>query len=186
MKKAFYFLALIHCVLLVFTACDKDDPHMPNEEEVITTLTYTLTPQGGGSEVVLMFKDIDGDGGNAPVITSGILSSNTTYIGRLLLLNELETLVGNITEEIVKEGAEHQFFFNSSLADLEINYTDKDVNDKPIGILTSVKTGGAGSGKLKIVLRHQPDKNAEGVSAGDISHAGGETDIEITFDIDVQ
>ena len=37
--------------ILFFTACEKDDPDVPNEEELITTLIYTLTPDGGGNAV---------------------------------------------------------------------------------------------------------------------------------------
>lgn len=36
-------------------------------------------------------------------------------------------------------------------------------------------------GDLKIVLLHEPNKDAEGVSAGDITNAGGDTDVEVTF-----
>lgn len=171
--------------LLVFISCEKDDPEIPNEEELITTVTYTLTPASGGSAVQLVYKDLDGDGGSAPVITTGILQSGTTYSGTLELLNETETPAGNLTEEIEEEGDEHQFFF-SSTTNITVAYNDGDANGKPVGLETLLTTGDAGMGKLKIVLRHQPDKNASGVSEGNISNAGGETDIEIEFDVTIQ
>ena len=37
-------LSLLLIATLVFTSCDNDDPEPVNEEEVITTLTATLTP----------------------------------------------------------------------------------------------------------------------------------------------
>ena len=40
---------------------------------------HDLDPQGGGSPVVFQFRDPDGEGGNAPTITSGALAANTTY-----------------------------------------------------------------------------------------------------------
>ena len=40
-------------------------------------------------------------------------------------------------------------------------------------------TNAAGSGELQVVLRHEPDKFGANVSAGDITNAGGETDIEV-------
>ena len=39
-------LALVLFVAIVFTACSDDDPEVVNEEELITTLTATLTPSG--------------------------------------------------------------------------------------------------------------------------------------------
>ena len=186
MKKTFYLLPLMLIALTVFSACDKDDPVIPNEEEVITTLTYTLVPQNGGDPVVFSFRDVDGDGGNAPLIMAGTLKANTTYTGAILLLNEQETPAGNITEEVKAEGAEHQFFFKSTLADVSIAYADKDVNGKPLGLMTNLTTQNAGSGKLTLILRHMPDKKATGVMDGDVTNAGGETDIEVTFYLNVQ
>jgi len=52
---------------LLITSC-KDDPEPPNEEEIITTVMYTLTPDGGGTSVTMSFEDLDGDGGNAATI----------------------------------------------------------------------------------------------------------------------
>ena len=59
-------------------------------------------------------------------------------------------------------------------------------NGHPIGLQIKMTTGMATTGMLTIILRHEPNKDATGVSDGDITNAGGETDIEITFDIDVQ
>jgi len=148
-------------------------------------VTYTLTPASGGSAVQLVYKDLDGDGGSAPVVANGNLQSETAYSGTLELLNETETPAGNLTEEIEEEGDEHQFFF-SSTTNTTVQYNDTDVNGKPVGIETLLITGDAGTGKLKIVLRHQPDKNASGVPEGNITNAGGETDIEIEFDVTIQ
>ena len=57
-----------------FSSCKKDDPVtpvIPNEQEVITTLNYTLTNAFDTTDVVtLTFVDLDGDGGTAPTITS--------------------------------------------------------------------------------------------------------------------
>ena len=186
MKKTLYLLPLMLIALSVFSACEKDDPVIPNEEEVITTFTYALLPQAGGDPVVLSFRDIDGDGGKAPVVEAGTLKANTTYVGEIILLNELETPAGNITEEVKAEGVEHQFFFNTTLTDVSIAYADKDDNGKPVGLTTSLTTRNIGSGKLTIILRHQPEKTAEGVVEGGVANAGGETDIEVTFDLNVQ
>jgi hypothetical protein len=174
----------------LFTACKKDKdeaPVLPNEEELITTLIYTLTPVGGGTPVVFSFQDEDGDGGNPPILIEGILSANTDYTGALTLLNESEDPADNITLEVQEEGADHQLFYQiESPLDLDISYADTDANGKPIGLNTLVSTGAASSGNLTITLRHEPAKNAPGVSGGDITNAGGETDIEVTFIIEIE
>jgi hypothetical protein len=41
-------------------------------------------------------------------------------------------------------------------------------------------------GSLTIILRHEPDKSAPGVSEGDIANAGGETDIQLNFELIIQ
>ncbi|MFT4522988.1 MAG: hypothetical protein ACI8ZN_001940 [Bacteroidia bacterium] len=174
---------------LFISACKEDvpeDPIIPNEEEVITSLNFTLTPEGGGTPVVLSFKDLDGDGGNAPAISEGTLVANTTYNGSLELLKELETPAEDITKEIEEEGVDHQFFFKTSVSGVNFAYNDMDANGNPIGLSTILTTNGAGSGTITVTLRHEPKKDASGVSSGDMTNAGGETDIEVTFNVEVQ
>jgi hypothetical protein len=185
--KNYLFLLCVACLSIVFTSCDDHD-HGENEGELITTIRYTLTPESG-TPVVMEFKDLDGDGGNAPVInTIGSLKTNVSYSGSLLLLNESVSPAEDITKEIKEEDKDHQFFFEISGAlkdKLTVAYADKDGDSNPIGLLTSVVATTAGTGKLKITLRHEPNKKASGVSSGLIANAGGETDIEVTFDVKV-
>lgn len=189
MKKVNLLLVIGMLSLLFITSCKKDepaDPVIPNEEEVITTLNYTLTPDGGGDPIVFSFQDLDGDGGNAPIITGGTLDTNATYTGSLVLLNELENPVGDITAEVHEEGVDHQFFFQTTLSGVNVAYDDMDANGNPIGLSTILTTTAATTGTFKITLRHLPNKDATGVSTGDITNAGGETDIEVTFNVEVQ
>ena len=180
------FLPLLLVLTITFSACDKDDPVIVDEEELITTLQYTLTPANGGTAIVLRFQDLDGDGGNAPTITGGTLAANQTYTGAMELLNESESPAESITEEIQEEQEEHQFFFQSTIAGLTVAYNDQDANGNPLGLSSTLTTGAAASGALTIVLRHEPNKSASGVADGNIENAGGESDIEVTFPIDVQ
>jgi len=184
MAKKFLFIMLAFS--LFFTACDKDDPEVPSEVELITTVTYTLTPVDGGANVVLSFVDLDGDGEGDSEITGGVLDANTNYTGTLDLLNETESPAESITEEIAEEDEEHQFFFTSTISDLVVAYNDQDSDGNPIGLSSTLTTGGAASGSITIVLKHEPDKSADGVSGGDVANAGGETDIEVSFPIEVQ
>lgn len=172
---------------LVFMSCNPNepvDPVIPNEDEVITTLNLTLTSDSG-AVVVFSFQDLDGDGGNAPIQSGDTLQNNTTYSAVLELLNEIEMPAEDITAEIDAEGVDHQFFFESTVSGLSVEYMDMDANGKPIGLATTITTIDSGSGILNIVLRHEPNKDGTGVLSGDITNAGGETDIEVTFDVTV-
>jgi len=188
--KTIKFLSLSLIATAFFTSCSSDDNASGgavNEEEVITTLTATLT--GGGQVITLTSRDLDGaEGPNAPIITvSGNFAPNTTYNGSLDLLNEAASPAESITEEIFDEADEHQFFFNVSNALGSFAYAaPNDENGHPVGINFTLATGAtAGTGTLRVVLRHQPNKSATNVSNGDITNAGGETDIEVNFPITV-
>lgn len=181
MKKLSFLLFL---AILAISACV--EPVDPEEGELITTVTYTLTPNGGGTPVVLSFQDLDGDGGDPATITGGTLVANETYSGRLALMNESESPAEDITAEIQEEDEDHQFFFESAVNGLMVAYADQDDDGNPIGLNTTLTTGAGGSGTLKITLRHKPEKTASGVADGDITNAGGESDIEVTFSVDVQ
>ncbi|MEZ7968031.1 MAG: type 1 periplasmic binding fold superfamily protein [Flavobacteriales bacterium] len=192
MKKINLLLALGVFSMLFITSCEKDepdDPIIPNEQEVITTLNYTLTPESG-TPIILSFRDLDGDGGNEPIISDGTLASGMSYIGSMELLNELEDPAEDITLEVAEEELEHQFFYETSfpteLSDVNIAYNDLDEEGNPIGLSTVLTTGEMGSGTITVTLRHEPNKDAAGVSSGDIANAGGETDIEVTFNVEIQ
>lgn len=188
MKNIFVLIFIAFAIVLSsLTSCNDDDIQIPNEEELITTLTYILTPEGTGNPVIFSFRDLDGDGGEDPVISEGILAANTIYTGTVVLLNELETPNVNIAAEVEEEGDEHQFFYGiSGAAELTILYDDEDVNGSPVGLSTTVETGNTSTGQLTITLRHEPDKSAPGVSEGNIANAGGETDISVTFNVSIQ
>ena len=184
MKTNLKFLALFLSTALVFTSCSNDDAPV-NEEEVITTVIVTLT--SGGETITLTSKDLDGDGPNAPEVTvSGNLIANTVYTGSTRFLNELEDPAEEITDEVEEEGDEHQVFYQllSSLG--TVTYTDTDVNGNPIGLSFTLTTGStAGTGNLTVTLRHEPNKTASGVASGDITNAGGSTDAQVTFPLQV-
>jgi hypothetical protein len=168
---------------LIFASCSDDDdtPEPVNEEEVITTLTVTL--DSGSDTVVMQYQDLDGDGPDAATVTvSGSLSANTTYDGSIILLNETESPAENITEEIEEEDLDHQFFYTvGSGLDVAAEYGDADSEGNPLGLSFILNTGVASSGGLTFTLRHEPNKPNTG-----LENAGGETDIEVTFDVTVE
>ena len=172
--------------LTTFVSCNDDDNPVPvNEEEVITTVTTTLT--SGAQIVTLRSRDLDGDGPNAPVVTvSGNLTANTTYTGTVSFLNEIANPVENITEEVLEEGVDHQVFFQAPSALGTFAYSDTDANGKPIGLQFTFTTTVAATGNLLVTLRHELNKSAAGVSGGSITNAGGNTDAAVTYAVVVQ
>jgi len=194
MKKSIFLIPLL-ILAIVFTGCSDDDPPAPvNEEEVITTMTITLTPPSG-ADIVLKHFDEDGEGPDDPIVTvDGVetnqvtLATGTTYTGSIELLNETEDPAEDITEEVADEEAdEHQFFYViGSGLDVTTAYSDQDEDGKPVGVEFTLTANSVSSGDLTFILRHEPSKSASGVADGDITNAGGETDIEETFSISVE
>ena len=164
-------------------SCEPNDPVDPNEEELITTFNVDL--EANGFTYTLNYTDLDGDGGNAPILTIDSLSANTTYSGSITLFNESETPTEEITPEVFDEANDHQFFFSSSGSSTFV-YSDQDDNGNPLGLSFEVTTGNTANETFTFVLRHEPDKSAAGVSLGDITNAGGETDIEVSFDVIIE
>ncbi len=191
MKKQIL-LSTMLVLTLIFTGCSDDDPVVVNEQEVITTVVVTLT--NGNDSYVLSWEDLDGDGPDEADVIGGTMPAGT-YEGYIQLLNKtVEEFNADgtlneeyyVTLEILEEDVDHQFFFNSTNGlDVVSAYTDMDILGKPIGQQFGL-VANVSSGDLNIILLHEPDKNAAGVSDGDITNAGGETDIDITFPIIVQ
>jgi hypothetical protein len=158
---------------------DQNNSCLPEPIQMITTVRIQLTTDAG-DEVQLLWQDLDGDGPNEPVITvSGEFNTNSYYFGSITVLNESEVPAENITEVIIEEADEHQFFYQFSEGlEMTSQYSDQDSNGNPVGVQFTVITGSAGSGNFTVVPRHEPMKPNNG-----LVDAGGETDIQISFPI---
>jgi hypothetical protein len=180
-------IVILTCIASIFLACSNDDdPVVINEEELITTVSATLIPENSGDTIILKSVDLDGDGPNAPVVSvSGNFASNTNYSVSLEILNETENPADDITLEILEEDDEHQFFYSFTNNIATATYKDQDANGNPVGVQFDLLTGPAATGSLTITLRHQPNKEANNVRAGDITNAGGETDVQVTFNLTI-
>jgi hypothetical protein len=180
-------MALALTAIFTFNSCSNDDSPVV-EEELITTLAATFVPVGGGQTITLTSKDLDGDGPDAPVIViSGNFAASTTYSGSVQFLNELENPAENKTAEIQEKDLEHQVFYQISNSLGNFTYSDFDSAGKPLGLEFIFTTGAnLGTGNLTITLKHLPNKNAAGVSDGNIANAGGSTDIEVTFLVELE
>lgn len=175
-------MALALTTIFTLNSCSNDDSPVV-EEELITTLTATFV--GGGQTITLTSRDTDGDGPNAPVINvSGNFAAETTYSGSVQFLNELVNPAENITEEIEEKDLEHQIFYQISNSLGNFTYVDFDTDGNPLGLEFTFTTGAnPGTGTITITLRHLLNKNAAGGSEGNLTNAGGSTDIEVSFPI---
>jgi len=197
MRKLNYLfgLGLLFGIMTMSGCTDDEPPEIENEEEIITDVTLTFTPNGGGSAIIALAQDPDGEGPEElEIISNIILASNTTYALELDLENSIEG--ESISEEVKEEADEHMFFFGwtsglfsdpagsgnigSGNRDNPLNYEDSDTNSQPLGLETTWTTGDAASGVFRVILKHQPD-----IKTASSTSMDGESDIDITWDITI-
>ena len=177
---------LLFIPVALMAGCKNDeenvDPSDPNE--AITTATLTLTNRATPTESVT--ATIDNLNTTADLSKAMLnLKANTTYTGVVTLLDRTKNPTLDVSNQIKTEANEHLFVYTYTAATgpataLTITATDKDTNPAPgpysLGLTTEMKTGAAGTGKLKLVLRHQPNaKNG--------TPAPGTTDLDTDFSV---
>ena len=171
---------------LQLNGCGSDDvvnPPNPNEQELITTLIINLTDSVSLAQTSFQFDDPDGEGGNPPSRFDTILiEANRTYFAQIILLNKSVTPVDTISNEVLEEGVDHQFFFTTTDVSTVISYADADINGNPIGLETIWRDGSASNGNIQVVLKHQPGTKSPAPG----NPAIGETDVQIDFITRVQ
>lgn len=210
MKKTL--LLLLGLVTLFFASCSDDDdvPDEVNEQEVITKVVFTLVNTTDASDVVTFtaeadalashdhdeegddHDDEDGDDHDdddhdddeedeVKYTQTGELSNNATYTGKIGIFNKEENV---IVEEINNELEDHQVFYEiEDTSGIVIEYADEDANGNPVGLSVTVTTTTiADDASIGVVLRHLPNKKAEGVKEGNIENAGGEDDFDVDFE----
>jgi hypothetical protein len=191
MKNNKFFKSTIICTIAAMTlilSCKKDENPVPtpqppvNEGELITTIKISFVDTANfANKVTAVFSDIDGPGGNNPVIDTIRLQPNKTYLAEILLLDQSKNPIDTISNEIIEEANDHQFFFTQTNTGITVNYADLDSNNPPLplGISTIWTTTGAFIGKTRITLKHQPGIKNNSITQGD-------TDIEVDFPVRVK
>jgi len=191
-------VVLAFASLPFLTGCKDDDPVKEDVPELITKATLTFTPTLG-MPIVVSAIDPDGEGiqnieADGPIN----LQANKSYTLTITLINELAEPSEpeyNVTEEVEEEADEHMFFFswtNNTFIDPsgngnidnradDVNYEDEDGNALPLGLETFWTTAAIASGNFRVVLKHQP-----GLKSATADSNTGETDLDITFTLDVQ
>lgn len=194
--KAFFFVA----ILGFNAACTSEDPELENEEELITDVTLKFTEiDEAGAALAATFEVTASDNeglevGGSPTIGTINLTSGTRYLIEIELFNSIEN--EDITEEIVEEDDEHQFYFLGSAfvgtPILNYVYDDADGNGNPIGLRGYIRVAEApivNNAKFRLVLRHDLNKSFTGANNPnfvDFVNAGGETDLDIIFPVIVE
>lgn len=206
LKSSLSSLAFLLLAFLFIQACGTDDPAVENEVELINEVHLKFTPIGGGNEIEWVWKVEEGV--STPEVITAALAANTEYDMLVefygmhdhdhdhdhskLRLNLADgeddhdhgdEEMSNITAEIREESAEHQIFYQINPASLlSVEYEDQDVDGRPIGLICHITTGDAGTGSFQLIMRHDLNKAASGVAEGDITNAGGATDVDVTFE----
>ena len=179
MKRIHLFLAV--SVGVILASCKNDDdaaPEVINEEETITTVKLTVTESGTTTSQEYTWKD-----GSGEDIT---LEANKTYNASIEFLDESNPSdVEDITEEVIEEKDEHFVFFQTTAGGVTISSASDDIKDSDqtgINIKTDWATTDAGKGTIKAILILEPTTKT-GNSRADF---GGETDIEVDFNVTIQ
>ncbi|WP_200977261.1 hypothetical protein [Echinicola sp. 20G] len=190
---------LLFATSITLVSCSKDDPVPELDQEVITevTLTFTEIDNSGASMGTSLEYGASSDegialGGSLQIDDIDGLESGKRYLMEISAYNGIAD--EDITEEIEEEADEHQFFFlgsafTGSTSFMTYTYDDVDENNNPIGLVGQVtvdETLLSNTGQIRVILRHALDKDYEGAENphwADYAQAGGESDLDITFDV---
>lgn len=179
---------------LIITACEKENidatkPQDNNAQELITTVVLNGYNVNNPSlnQISVKWEDLDGDGGNAPIIDTLQLDSGITYRVNVLMLDKTKTPFDTISNEVLKEANEHQLFYtlSSNLNDkLNITRLDNDNNNPPLPLGLAIRIAPTSImpssipiiGSLNVKLSHY-----DGVPK--TTSPSAESDIDINFPI---
>lgn len=182
MKKVVLFLFFTS----LFFSCKKEEVVPTDDNELITTVELIFT-DANKKVSTFSFQDKDGDGKTPPEkFDKIVLDKNMAYTMEVHMYDESKNPKLDITEDIESESDVHLFVFKIDPASLfSLKAIDKDKNGLPIGLLSSGTTQNAvGSGKLNLILKHQPPINGKVVKTG--NEAGGSSDIDLIFDLSIK
>ncbi len=158
--------------ILTISSCSKDDPKQPlptNPQEVLTTILIKGYNQNDSLNTNYQFnykwEDLDGDGGNLPVIDTLNLDSGIIYTCEITILDKTKTPFDTVSNAIEEEKNAHQFFFTPSAnltAKIKAEILDFDTNipSLPVGLSFNLNTKSNQSfttpilGSLNMVLSH--------------------------------
>ena len=180
--------------ILAFSSCKKDDPKNPvatNPQEVLTTVLISGynhdEPNNTKYQFSYKWEDLDGDGGNQPIIDTLVLDTGIEYHCHVLIIDKTKVPYDTVSYAIEEEKNAHQFFYTPSeslIGKLSTEILDFDDNNPqlPVGLEFHLLTKSNQSyalpllGTLNMVLSHY-DGVPKSTSKSD------ESDIDINFPI---
>jgi hypothetical protein len=167
------------------SACGDSTTGPGGEQELITRVTLTLVPTGGGATLTAYIDDPDGLGPLPPSAQVGSLDmvAGGTYTGTILFENRLVTPPEDITEEVEEEAEEHGIIYTvGGTTGTTVTINDTDADGKFLGLDYTVTAGATpGAGTLRVVLCHYDDAPKPMTA----SSCAGDTDIDLTFTFNV-
>jgi hypothetical protein len=195
-------LFIVVLLFVSISACHDNDPKKEDVPEMITSVRLTFSNQA--EEVQVTATDPDGEGIQGLQIDGPVnLHKNFGYTLRMEIVNSLAQVgdpAHDVAAEIEAEGDEHMFFFswteglfasptgngNIDSRNDPVNYSvgtgHVDKNGLPLGLVTEWTAGEEpGSGTFRVLLKHQP-----GLKSATSSSSDGETDLDLTFTLNVQ
>lgn len=172
--------------LSVFVACGDssvESPHDDHEHESITTVELKFVNRALATDsFTLRYVDLDGDGGNAPVLPSvGRLKTGAVYDASVRFLDQSNPSdIHDLNEEIGGSASvDHRVFWTTGTR-LVATLADIDPNGLPLGLKALVTTVSAGTDTLHINLRHLPGSKTDSSKITD-----GETDADVAFPFEI-
>lgn len=167
--------------MIIIPSCNKEAGY-DHDEEVITTLVLTFTPQSGGAATSFSFDDPDGPGGIDPTISQINLSPNTSYNVSLTVFNKTLNPVKDLTPEILAEGDAHRFYYEpSSGSNITVSGLNNDDDGIALGTSSVWTTGNAANGSIKITLRHYGGNPPNKATDDTVNSNKSSTDAEVSF-----
>ena len=171
---------------LTLAACDSEPSDGPGEQELITQVTLTITPEGGGSPLTIVASDPDGDGADLTFSPARLTIPAGTHSATIQLRDTIND--EDITGEIEEFAEEHLFRYtitpsgagSVTITDSESDYTEENDNggDFNVGLAfdVTVNASASGNGTLNATLFHFDDEPKPGNNA-----TSDEIDIDIDF-----
>jgi hypothetical protein len=187
-------IIIVSMVLAAISSCKKDDPKNPiatNPQEVLTTVLISGynhdEPNNTKYQFSYKWEDLDGDGGNQPIIDTLVLDTGIEYHCHVLIIDKTKVPYDTVSNAIEEEKNAHQFFYTpgeSLIGKLSTEILDFDDNNPklPVGLEFHLLTKSNQSyalpllGTLNMVLSHY-DGVPKSTSKSD------ESDIDINFPV---
>lgn len=175
-------------LIIICSSCLNDDdiPKQVNETEVITDVDLIFKDENG-NESTYTYTDpkYRTEDYQDPVIN---LTIQSTYQVNVVFWDRSNPDdIEDVTEEVMDEKDDHfvEYRFYENAIDLVRTDEEEstDIDGIQIGLSTQWTTTEAGEGAVQVTLIHKPEVKETEDPMGD--HTGGETDAEVTFDLEV-